>query len=45
MDLVSYKIKEEELQKLVLLLDMLATDIIKQQLQGNCGKDMKTKGL
>jgi hypothetical protein len=30
MDLVSYKIKEEELQKLVLLLDMLATDIIKQ---------------
>ena len=30
MDLNSYKIKEEELQKLVLLLDMLATDIIKQ---------------
>ena len=29
MDLNSYKIKEEELQKLVLILDMLATDIIK----------------
>ena len=32
MDLTSYKIKEEELQKLVLLLDMLASDIIKQQI-------------
>lgn len=32
MDLHSYKIKEEELQKLVLILDMLASDIIKQQL-------------
>ena len=29
MDFNSYKIKEEELQKLVQLLDMLATDIIK----------------
>ncbi len=29
MDLNSYKIKEEELQKLVLLLDMLAADILK----------------
>ena len=32
MDLHSYKIKEEELQKLVLILDMLAADIIKQQM-------------
>ena len=35
MDLLTYKIKEEELQKLVLLLDMLATDIINQSLQAN----------
>ena len=32
MDLQSFKIKEEELQKLVLLLDMLATDIINASL-------------
>ena len=35
LDLCSYKIKEEELQKLVLLLDMLAADIVEVSLKTN----------
>ena len=41
LDLCSYKIKEEELQKLILLLDMLATDILTESIANEKGKTTK----